>query len=78
MDGSSSFMRSGAGLLFFGSKKLIAEYALRFDFSATNNKAKYEALVTGLRIVKELRVQKLRIHTDSQLVAGQIKRDYEV
>ena len=38
------------------------------------DKAKYEALIVGLKITKKLEVQK---RIDSQLVVGQVKRDYE-
>nr|XP_010925988.1 uncharacterized protein LOC105048391 [Elaeis guineensis] len=77
IDGSSSSARSGISFLLFGPEGFITEYALRFNFSATNNEAEYEALIVGLKIAKELGVQKLKIHTDSQLVAGQVKGDYE-
>ena len=77
VDWSSSSTRSGAGLLLLGLEGFVAEYTLRFDFSAINNEAEYEALVVGLRIARELGVQKLRIRIDLQLVAGQVKGDYE-
>ena len=78
VDGSLNAAGSGVGLLLLGLEGFIAEYALRFSFPATNNKAEYEALLVGLRIAKELGVLKLKICTDSQLVAGQVKGDFEV
>ncbi|XP_073105901.1 uncharacterized protein [Elaeis guineensis] len=78
VDGSSNSIRSEVGLILLRSKGVIAEYTLRFDFPATNNDAKHEALIVGLRITKELRVQKFRICTNSQLVVGQVKGDFEV
>ena len=50
---------------------------LRFNFPATNNEVDYEALVEGLRIAKKLELSKLKICTDSQLVIGQVKGDFE-
>ena len=40
-------------------------------FKASNNQAKYEALLTGLRLAKELGVWRLTIKGDFQLVIGQ-------
>ncbi|XP_073101479.1 uncharacterized protein [Elaeis guineensis] len=77
IEGSSSSARSRADLLLLGLEGFVVEYTLRFDFSATNNETEYEALIMGLRIAKDLRVQNLRIRTDFQLVAGQVKGDYK-
>ena len=56
---------------------IIAEYALRFEFPVTNNGAEYEALIAGLRIAKELEVDRLQVYSDSQLVVGQVSENYE-
>ena len=53
------------------------QYALRFGFPSTNNETEYEALVTGLTIAKEMGVQHLKAHSDSQLVVGHVIDDYE-
>ena len=49
VDGSSNSTGSGA-------KEIVAEYALHFEFPATNNEAKYEASTAGLQIARELRI----------------------
>ena len=77
VDGSSNSTGLGDGLLLLGLEGFIIEYALRFDFPTINNEAEYEALLVGLRIARKLKVQKLRICTDSQLVVGQMKGDFE-
>ena len=41
------------------------EYAIRIGFTATNNEAKYEALLAGLRITTELGVVSLDAYSDS-------------
>ena len=56
IDGSSKPKGGGAGLVLIEPDGIIAEYALWFKFLATNNEAKYEALVMGLRIAMELEV----------------------
>ena len=51
IDGSSNTMSSGAGLILTSPDGVVAvKYALRFEFSTSNNEAKYEALVIGLRM----------------------------
>ncbi|XP_077246030.1 uncharacterized protein LOC143885869 [Tasmannia lanceolata] len=50
----------------------IAEYALRLDFKAINNEAEYEALIAGIALATELRANRIRVHSDSQLVVSQV------
>nr|GEW45203.1 reverse transcriptase domain-containing protein [Tanacetum cinerariifolium] len=49
MDGSSCIDGSGTGLILTNPEGIEFTYALRFRFDATNNEAKYEALIAGLR-----------------------------
>src|SRR5690349_20481555 len=69
-----SLMKTGAsvGLLFISPLGKHLRYVLRLHFSASNNVAEYEALVNGLRIAIELRVQRLDARGDSQLVIDQV------
>nr|GEU54828.1 reverse transcriptase domain-containing protein [Tanacetum cinerariifolium] len=41
----------------------------------TNNEAKYEALITGLRIAEQMGIQNLQANVDSRLVANQVSRN---
>ena len=70
VDGSSNMSGTGAGLILVNPKEIIMEYALHFKFSVTNNRAEYEALIVGLKIAKELEVDRLQVYSDSQLVVG--------
>ncbi|GJZ58127.1 reverse transcriptase domain-containing protein [Tanacetum coccineum] len=45
-------------------------------FSATNNKAEYEALIAGLRIAEQIGVRNLQANVDSRLVANQVNGIY--
>lgn len=56
----------------------VAEYALQFEFLTTNNKVEYEALITELKIVKEVKVQHLTIFSDFQLVVGKSKMNMKL
>ena len=55
----------------------ILKYAVRLQFSATNNEAEYEALLTGLSLAKALGAKNLIVQVNSQLIIGQVKGDYE-
>ncbi|GAV58199.1 RVT_3 domain-containing protein [Cephalotus follicularis] len=77
VDGSSCLTGSGAGLVLTSPDGWTLEYALRFGFKATNNKAEWEALIAGLTIAKHLEVQNIEASSDSQLVVGLANGEYE-
>ncbi|XP_021986816.1 uncharacterized protein LOC110883338 [Helianthus annuus] len=69
-------------LPFFKTLK-VAEEAIsavltieRDKVQTTNNEAEYEALIAGLRLAKEMKVQKLEVFTDSLLVSSQVIDSY--
>nr|GEV36086.1 reverse transcriptase domain-containing protein [Tanacetum cinerariifolium] len=64
-DGASSSNGSEAGLIQVIPEGKEYTYTLRFEFKTTNNEAEYEALLAGVRIAKEMRVQELTIFVDS-------------
>ena len=51
VDGAAIQMGSGVGIVLISPKKTIIEKCLRLGFLATNNEAKYEALLQGMAIV---------------------------
>ena len=53
------------------------KYGVKLKFPVTNNKAEYEAILTGLRIVQALRAKNALLRSDSQLVIRQVKGDFE-
>ena len=69
VDRSSNFKGSGVGVIVENSEGIVDEIFLGLSFLVTNNTAEYEAFLAGLRIVKDLGARKIRIFTDSQLVA---------
>ncbi|GKV35996.1 hypothetical protein SLEP1_g44183 [Rubroshorea leprosula] len=78
VDGSSNNKGSGVGAVLTGPDGFRSEHALKFNFQATNNVAEYEALLLGLRLAAELKVKRLQINSDSQLVVNQINSMCEV
>ena len=53
------------------------EQAIRLGFPASNNKAEYEAILSGLDLALTLSVSKLRVYSDSQLVVRHVQEEYE-
>ena len=77
MDGLSTSGGSGAGLVLQGPHETKVSYALKFGFEVSNNEAEYEALVAGLKLAKDIEVERIEILSDSMLVVQQLKREYE-
>ncbi|GJV64439.1 reverse transcriptase domain-containing protein [Tanacetum coccineum] len=76
-DSAASAKGSDAGLVLISPTGMEYTYALRLNFESTNNQAKYEALLAGLRIAKKMGVQSLSINVGSKLVASQINGSYK-
>ncbi|GKF69953.1 reverse transcriptase domain-containing protein, partial [Tanacetum coccineum] len=75
-DGSSCMDGSGAGLILTNPEGMEFTYALRFEFTATNNEVEYEALIAGLRIAARMGVRNLEENMDSRLVANHVLGEY--
>ena len=76
MDGAANAQGSGVGLILTSPNRIDVEYALRFDFQASNNKAAYEAVIAGLNLTYSMEVDQLKVSSDSQLVVKQIEDSY--
>ena len=76
-DGSHTRNGSGAGIMFFTPQGDFIPKSYRITFQCTNNIAKYEALIIGLKLVVQWHIQHLQVYGDSQLVIHQVNDDYE-
>ena len=65
------------GLVLVLSKKITIKKSLRLGFSATNNEAKYEALLMEMTMVRRMGGKAVEIFPNSKLVVGQIKGELE-
>ena len=77
VDGASRSSGSGVGLLLQSPLGEQLEQAIRLGFPASNNKAEYEAILSGLDLALTLSVSKLRVYNDSQLVVRHVQEEYE-
>nr|XP_017245025.1 PREDICTED: uncharacterized protein LOC108216700 [Daucus carota subsp. sativus] len=78
VDGAVNQDGAGAGILLTSPEGRKFKSAIHLGFPATNNDAEYEALIAGLRLAKELGVQRITIHSDSMLVVYQVNGGYQV
>ena len=77
VNGVSRSSGSKVGLLLQSLTGEQLEQAIRFEFSASNNEAEYEAIMSELNLVLALATSKLIIYSDSQLIVGHIQEKYE-
>uniref|UniRef100_A0A2N9G648 Uncharacterized protein n=1 Tax=Fagus sylvatica TaxID=28930 RepID=A0A2N9G648_FAGSY len=77
IDGSSIKGAGGVGIVFKTPEGHLLKHSTRLQYPTTNNEAEYEALLTDLRIAKELGANRLKIRSDSQLIVGQVNGEYE-
>ena len=77
IDGATNSQGSGASMILTSPDGIDVEYALRFEFQASNNEAEYEAVIAGLNLAHSMEVDQLEICSDSQLVVKQIEDSYE-
>jgi hypothetical protein len=56
-DRSYTLKGAGAGVVLIPPEGDMLKYAIQIEFSAINNIAEYEGLVTGLRLAKELGIR---------------------
>nr|GEW15670.1 hypothetical protein [Tanacetum cinerariifolium] len=73
---SSTRYVSGVDLILTSPKGTKFTYALRFQFTASNNEAEYEALIAGLRIAAQIGVCNVYVSVDSKLMANQVLGTY--
>ncbi|RDY13274.1 hypothetical protein CR513_01824, partial [Mucuna pruriens] len=69
-DGVSNQKGNGAGVILDGLDDIMIEQSLCFEFRASNNQVKYEALLAEMRLAKKLGAHVLTAKSDSQLVTS--------
>ena len=53
------------------------EHSFRLGFRASNNEAKYVALLTEFRAILDMGVREVEIYSDSRLVVSQVQGNFE-
>jgi ribonuclease HI len=73
-DGSWWTFGTRAAAVLVAPSKVRTSYALKLDFSCTNNIAEYEALLLGLRKLKAMSIRRAILKTDSQVISGHVDK----
>ena len=77
VDGALNQKSSSVGLVLMSPEKVVIKKALRLNFSATNNEAEYEALLVGMTVVQRMGGKSIKLFSDSRLVVGQVRGEFE-
>nr|GEV02201.1 retrotransposable element Tf2 [Tanacetum cinerariifolium] len=75
-DDASNSKGSRAGLVLISPNGVEFTYALLLNFTSTHNEVKYNALLIGLCMEREMKVQDINVKVDSKLVESQINGSY--
>jgi ribonuclease HI len=73
-DGSWGTFGARAAAFLVSPSKVRICYAIKLDFSCTNNIAEYEALLLGLRKLKGMGIRRAILKTDSQVISGHVDK----
>ncbi|RDX60270.1 hypothetical protein CR513_61598, partial [Mucuna pruriens] len=75
VDDSSNQKGTGARIILKGPGRVLVKQSLCFNFQASNNQVVYKALLTRIRLAKEVGVGVLVAMSDSQLVTSFLSMD---
>jgi ribonuclease HI len=65
---------AGAAAVLVAPSKVRTCYAVRLDFSCTNNIVEYDALLLGLRKLKAMGIRRAILKNDSQVISGHVDK----
>ena len=69
-NGLSARKKGIVGVIIITLNGYTLRYGVQLQFSATNNEAEYETILTGLKVGKALGAKNLLLRSDSKLVVG--------
>jgi ribonuclease HI len=73
-DGSWGTFGAGAAAVLVVPSKVKTCYAVKLDFSCTNNIVEYEALLLGLQKLKAMGKRRAILKTDSQVISSHVDK----
>jgi hypothetical protein len=73
-DGSWGTFGAGAAAVLVARSNVKTFFAVKLDFSCTNNIVEYEALLLGLRKLRAMGIRRAILKTDSQVIAGHVDK----
>ena len=76
-DGESNALGNGIGVVLISLEGCHTLFTAILCFNCTNNMAKYEACIFGLKAAIDLGIKSLVVFEDSSLVISQIKEEWD-
>jgi ribonuclease HI len=76
-NGSLKLDGGGAGVLFISPRGEQLKYVLQILWEVSDNEAKYEALLHGIRLAISLGIKRLLVYGDSLLVVQQVNKEWD-
>ena len=77
MDGASSAMGAGAGIVIVTPEGIWLEHSFILGFRASNNEAEYETLVARMKTVLGMGARNVKAYSNSRLVVNQVQGSFE-
>jgi ribonuclease HI len=76
-DGSSCGVGAEIGIVLISPQGSHYEFSIPIENSSTNNQAEYQAVLKGIKLLREVNVEVVEIFGDSQLLINQLSGEYE-
>jgi len=76
-DGSTCDRGTGIGIVLISPRGRKYEFSLPIAATSTNNQTKYQALIKGLELLREVDADAVEVFGDSMLVINQLAGSYE-
>jgi ribonuclease HI len=76
-DGSLKLEGVGAGVLLISPIGEQLKYVLQIFWKVSNNEAKYDAVLHGLRLAAFLGIKRLLVYGDSAVVINQVNKSWD-
>ena len=70
VDGTSNCRGIGVGIIIISPKGVKVEKSFRLGFLMSNNEAEYETLLVRVGMSRQVGVDRVQLHCDSQLVVS--------
>jgi ribonuclease HI len=76
-DGACTRESAGVGIVIISPLKETTHLSFKLDFKATNNIAEYEALLLGLNESQEMKIHRLQVFGDANLISQQVNKSFQ-
>jgi hypothetical protein len=77
-DGACSNCGSGVGIVLMSPSNILHPHVIRLEFSCTNNEVEYEALIQGMVLAQEMKIEHLIVTDNFKLVINQVTQKYKI